>query len=161
VRSEARGTICVGRDGLRVLDDATVQGRDPLATYGEHAATGLRHVDAMATCPDILVISMYDAESDEVAAFEELIGSHGGLGGAQTRPFLLAPANWPLDDAPLVGAPAIHRQLRTWLEEQLHIAFPPGDDPLWHHSPSEQVEGNLDVGALPEHRDGQRGLPVG
>ena len=29
------------------------------------------------------VNSVYDPTNDEVAAFEELIGSHGGLGGTQ------------------------------------------------------------------------------
>jgi len=125
VRSERRGTICVGRDGIRFLDDDAVQGRDPVEAFGELAPLGLRRVDGMPNCPDILAISVYDTESDEIAAFEELIGSHGGLGGAQTRPFLLAPAGWPLDDAPLVGAPSTYRQLRAWMEGELGIAFEP------------------------------------
>ena len=62
---------------------------------------------------DIAVISMYDPETEEIAAFEELIGAHGGLGGAQTRPFLLYPADWELDLAPLIGAPMVYQQLRT------------------------------------------------
>ena len=60
--------------------------------------------------------SLYDATLGEVAAFEELVGSHGGLGGPQTAPFVLFPAEWPLDDVDLVGAPAVHRQLRRWLD---------------------------------------------
>lgn len=128
VRSELRGAICVGRDGLRHLDDDSVRGRDPLTSFGEHAAAGLRHVDGMPNCPDIIAISLYDPDADEVAAFEELIGSHGGLGGAQTRPFLLSPADWPLREAPLVGAPAVHRQLRAWMEDRLGIMFEPGRD---------------------------------
>jgi uncharacterized membrane protein YvlD (DUF360 family) len=162
VQSERRGAICVGRDGLRFLADDTVQGRDPLEAFGEHAATGLRRVDAMPNCPDILAISMYDKDADEIAAFEELIGSHGGLGGAQTRPFLLAPADWPLDDAPLLGAPAIYRQLRAWMEGQLHIAFAADPDTgSGTIRGQEQEEGIPDVRALPEHRHGQRRLPVG
>lgn len=41
-------------------------------------------------------MSLYDPEKDEVAAFEELIGSHGGLGGCQSRPFIMYPSNWNL-----------------------------------------------------------------
>ena len=38
-----------------------------------------------------MVNSRYDPELDEVAAFEDQVGSHGGLGGPQTHPFLLYP----------------------------------------------------------------------
>ncbi len=34
---------------------------------------------------------MYDESTNEVAAFEELVGSHGGLGGDQTKPFIMYP----------------------------------------------------------------------
>ena len=37
---------------------------------------------------------MYDAERDEVAPFEDFMGSHGGLGGPQTHPFAVIPADW-------------------------------------------------------------------
>ena len=53
-------------------------------------------------------------------AFEEQIGSHGGLGGAQGRPFLLSPValSAPVDDGQdLVGAEHVHRVLRRWLRE--------------------------------------------
>ena len=52
----------------------------------------------------------------EVAAFEELIGSHGGLGGFQTQPFILHPVDWELDEPVPLGAPAIYRNIRRWLE---------------------------------------------
>ena len=45
----------------------------------------------MEHAPDPPLISQYDPELGEVAAFEELIGSHGGLGGHQTEPFILHP----------------------------------------------------------------------
>ena len=31
---------------------------------------------------------------DEVAAFEELVGSHGGVGASQSYPFVLYPGGW-------------------------------------------------------------------
>lgn len=68
------------------------------------------------------------------------------------------------ETSPLLGAPAVYRQLRAWMEERLHIAFAPDPDPATGSGTirgAAQEEGNLDVGALPEHRDGQRGLPVG
>jgi hypothetical protein len=115
VRSEEHGTVVVGGRGSRYLDTGRVEGDDPVAPYGEHGITGLRRLDGMEHCGDLVAISMLDAETDEVAAFEELIGSHGGMGGAQTEAFILHPAEWTLDE-PLVGAEAVNRQLRRWLE---------------------------------------------
>ena len=34
----------------------------------------------------------------------------------QTRPFILHPGDWELDEAVPLGAPAIYRNLRRWLE---------------------------------------------
>ena len=45
----------------------------------------------------------------EVAAFEELVGSHGGMGGAQSYPFVLHPGDLALPEEELVGAEAVHR----------------------------------------------------
>jgi hypothetical protein len=58
---------------------------------------------------------MLDPDTDEVAAFEELIGSHGGLGGWQTQASLVYPASWREPAGPLHGAPAVHRQLKAWI----------------------------------------------
>jgi hypothetical protein len=49
-------------------------------------------------------------------SYEDLVGSHGGLGGWQGQPFLLHPVDLPVVDAPLIGAPAVHAQLRRWLD---------------------------------------------
>ncbi len=70
----------------------------------------------MTHAPDILLLSQYDPEMGEVAAFEELIGSHGGLGGPQTEPFILHPVEWTLDEEVPLGAPAVYRNIRRWLD---------------------------------------------
>jgi hypothetical protein len=75
----------------------------------------LKHEDGMVHAPDLLFISQYDPDMGEVAAFEEQIGSHGGLGGVQTQPFILHPVEWELDEPVPLGAPAIYRNLRRWL----------------------------------------------
>ena len=71
----------------------------------------------MEHAPDLLLISEYNPALGEVAAFEELIGSHGGLGGPQTEPFILHPSEWTLDEEVPLGAPSIYRNLRRWLGE--------------------------------------------
>ena len=72
--------------------------------------------DGFPHCADIMVNSLWDPQTDEVAAFEELVGSHGGLGGEQTRPFLLYPADLPAPAEPTArgrgGAPAV--RLAGW-----------------------------------------------
>jgi hypothetical protein len=62
-----------------------------------------------------LVNSAYDPQRDEVAAFEELVGSHGGLGGTQCKPFVLFPAEWDLDQKEIVGAEKLYELLKRRL----------------------------------------------
>ena len=64
-----------------------------------------------------MVGSFYDAELDEGCAFEELISFHGGLGGPQTRAFILHPPRLELPGEPIVGAAAVHRVLTGWRRE--------------------------------------------
>jgi hypothetical protein len=61
-----------------------------------------------------MVGSFYDPELDEGCAFEELISFHGGIGGEQTRPFILAPVTLPAPTTPLVGAERVHEVLAGW-----------------------------------------------
>ncbi len=123
VRSEAEGALVLGADGHRRLRDDHVQGEDPLAPFGPRAADHLRRTDGFAACPDILVGSFYDPQIDEGCAFEELISFHGGIGGPQTRPFILHPAGLAVPDEPIVGAAAVHRVLAGWRRD---LQGPPG-----------------------------------
>jgi hypothetical protein len=116
VRTRDRGSVVIGPKGLRYLHQDRVEGEDPAALFGPHTVMSLKREDAMTHAPDLLLLSQYDPEMGEVAAFEELIGSHGGLGGPQTQPFILHPADWHLDEPVPLGAPAIYRNLRRWLE---------------------------------------------
>jgi hypothetical protein len=62
-----------------------------------------------------MVNSAYWPRFEEVAAFEELVGSHGGLGGTQSFPLVLHPADLAWPDEDVVGAESVHRVLRGWL----------------------------------------------
>jgi uncharacterized membrane protein YvlD (DUF360 family) len=117
LRSEADGAVVLGAEGSRRLRDDQVTGRDPLGVFGPNAADHLRRTDGFPHCPDILVNCMYDPETNEVAPFEEFMGSHGGLGGWQSRPFALIPSEWSEPELPIVGVRAMHDALRGWLEE--------------------------------------------
>jgi uncharacterized membrane protein YvlD (DUF360 family) len=116
VRSKEFGAVVFGPNGTRFLDQDRVEGEDPTELFGEHTIMSLKREDAMVHAPDLLLLSQYDPGLGEVAAFEELIGSHGGLGGPQTEPFILHPVEWQLDEEVPLGAPAIYRNIRRWLE---------------------------------------------
>jgi uncharacterized membrane protein YvlD (DUF360 family) len=120
IRSERHGALAIGADGINYLDEHRVDGADPLAPYGPRAATHVKRTDAFPHCPDIVLNSTYWHEADEVAAFEELVGSHGGMGGSQSYPFLLHPAELELPQEEIVGAEAVHRHLRRWLVQLGH-----------------------------------------
>jgi len=117
VRSAEHGAMAINARGIRFLDQDRVQDEDPTTLFGEHTVMSLKREDAMTHAPDILFLSQYDPELGEVAAFEELIGSHGGLGGPQTQPFILHPTEWTLDEEVPLGAPAVYRNIRRWLAD--------------------------------------------
>ncbi len=117
VHSEAHGPVVIGSGGRCYLDDGRVEGEDPLAGFGANAVAHLRRTDSFPDAPDLLVNSFCRPKTNEVAAFEELIGSHGGLGGWQTQPFLLYPAEWETGDEPIIGAEALHRVLKGWVDQ--------------------------------------------
>ena len=114
VRSEKDGAVALGGSGVRYLTDDRIEGDDPLANFSPTAAQHLRRTDGFADVADIMIGSFYDPQLDEGCAFEELISFHGGLGGLQTRPFVLYPSSFNLPDEPIVGAAAVHGLLRGW-----------------------------------------------
>jgi uncharacterized membrane protein YvlD (DUF360 family) len=114
LHSERDGPVALGADGAHYLADGRIEGADPLAPFPAGAPDHLRRTDGFANAPDILVNSFYDGALEQGCAFEELISFHGGLGGPQTRPFLLVPTELPLPDAPIVGAAAVHDVLLGW-----------------------------------------------
>ena len=127
VRSEQHGALAIGKHGTHFLDDGRVEGDDPLAPFGPHAADHVRRTDSFPHCPDVLVNSSYWEDADEVAAFEELVGSHGGMGGGQSFPFVLFPADLDWPDEHVVGPERVHRIFRGWLARLGHDAYVDSD----------------------------------
>jgi hypothetical protein len=123
VRSERHGATVIGPRGANYLAEGRTEGEDPLARFGPNAARHVQRTDGFPHCPDIVLNSTYWSETDEVAAFEKLVGSHGGMGGGQSFPFALVPADWPLPDGPVIGAEAMHGHLRRWLADLGHDSY--------------------------------------
>jgi hypothetical protein len=114
VRSAERGAVVLGAGGARYLEDDRIEGEDPLAPFPPNAAAHLRRTDGFEHAPDILVGSFYDPQLDEGCAFEELISFHGGIGGPQTRAFILHPVELPVPDEPIIGAESVHGLVLGW-----------------------------------------------
>jgi uncharacterized membrane protein YvlD (DUF360 family) len=114
VRSSERGPVVLGSGGAHYLADGTVEDEDPLAPFAPNAPRHLLRTDGFPHVADIMVGSFYDPQLEEGCAFEELISFHGGLGGPQTRPFILSPVELPLPDTDIVGAEHVHSVLAGW-----------------------------------------------
>jgi hypothetical protein len=111
---ESGGAVVINGSGRINLNDNTVVGDDPLTCFSPHTGAFLRRLSSFPNVGDVVVNSACDPETGQVAAFEELIGCHGGAGGAQTSPFLLYPAEWG-EPPPIVGAEQLHRFLSQYV----------------------------------------------
>jgi uncharacterized membrane protein YvlD (DUF360 family) len=138
VGSREHGPVVLGAGGAELrLKTGELVGEgamDPLLPFGPGAAEAVRRTAGFPHAADIMVNSAYDPATGEVHSFEEQIGSHGGLGGCQARPFLLRPVELspPAEDgSEPAGAEEVHRLLRRWLDEAAGPQVPTGirDEP--------------------------------
>ncbi|PWB85387.1 phage holin family protein [Methanobrevibacter thaueri] len=117
VKSQEHGDLAIGKNGIYFLDSGKIEGENPLEGFGDNIVRHLKRTSSFEHTPDILVNSFYDEKADEVCAFEELVGSHGGVGGEQSQPFILHPSTWNVTDEEIVGAENIYRLLKENLAE--------------------------------------------
>jgi hypothetical protein len=114
VRSSEHGAVALGASGAHYLADGRIEGDDPLAPFSPSAPQHLLRTDGFQHVADIMVGSFYDPDLEEGCAFEELICFHGGLGGLQTRPFILHPSHLEVPTSPILGAASVHGILAGW-----------------------------------------------
>lgn len=117
VNSQKQGPMAIGKDGTYFLDTDKIQGKNPLANFGPNAARHLKRTNSFKNTPDILVNSFFDPKTMQGAAFEELIGFHGGMGGYQTRPFVLHPKELNMPNEKVIGAEELHKVFVNWTNE--------------------------------------------
>ena len=117
VRSAEHGPVVLGARGAHHLADGRIDGEDPLAPFSPTAAQHLLRTDGFEHVADIMVGSFYDPKLDEGCAFEELISFHGGIGGPQTRPFILHPSRLEVPAGPILGAASVHGILAGWRKQ--------------------------------------------
>jgi uncharacterized membrane protein YvlD (DUF360 family) len=99
--------VVLGKGGRRDLHSGEVEGVDPLAAFAPDEGWGaaslekriwqVRRVMDFPHAGDLMVVSAV-YEDGTVAALEELIGSHGGMGGEQTDAFLFHPPTIEVPD---------------------------------------------------------------
>ena len=115
VKSDKDGSVAIGKNGINYLDKDRVEGENPLELFGPNAKTHVKRTSSFPHCPDIVINAAYWPETEETAAFEELVGSHGAMGGPQQHPFILFPSDFKVPSAEIVGAENVHKQFRRWL----------------------------------------------
>ena len=91
---DADTPVVLGKGGRRNLRTGAVTGVDPLLPYGDVAlrAWQVGRVMDFPHAGDLMVVSTVYPDGT-VAALEELIGNHGGMGGEQTDAFLFHPGD--------------------------------------------------------------------
>ena len=118
-----RGPIAIGGEGVHIQNDGRVEGDDPLRQYGPRAREDLLRAAGLPNAGDLLLVSSVDS-GGQVHAFEQQVGSHGGIGGMQNEAVLLYPVGLELDEdlvnvvggrRMLVGAEAVNEQLLQWM----------------------------------------------
>jgi hypothetical protein len=129
VRSRLGGLLAIGTDGWRVVDAQTGltddpdsaagtgtgtgegEGENPLTAYGPLAEPDVAALDGRDHVGDLILFGRFDPGSGEVVAFEELVGSHGGLAGGQNDAILIHPAGWSLPAEKVLTGHQVHRIL--------------------------------------------------
>ncbi|WKZ31532.1 MAG: phage holin family protein [Candidatus Dojkabacteria bacterium] len=115
VVSEKDGPLVIGKKGTRYLDSDKLKGQDPLLNFDKYAVDQLKQVNTYDTAADIIINSTLYRNTDEVAAFEEFISSHGGIGGGQTKPFIMFPKQFEYPAQPVYRSTELHKVMKSWL----------------------------------------------
>ncbi|MBI3976918.1 MAG: alkaline phosphatase family protein [Chloroflexi bacterium] len=99
VGREGDAIVVIGKAGRLLIgpNGSVVAGRHPLGDLEEPAimAGQLRRYALMPSVGDLIVFGA--RRGDAVVCFEDQAGTHGGLGGEQSFPFLIHPAEDDLD----------------------------------------------------------------
>jgi len=87
------------KDGARNLHTGDVVGVDPLEPFGdvELRSWQVRRIADFTNAGDLILNSTFYPDGT-VAALEELIGNHGGLGGEQTDAFIFHPGDMEIPE---------------------------------------------------------------
>ncbi len=119
------GPVCIGERGEINLKTGQVTGVNPLEKYINIRLQELLNASQNSHAPDIQIISSMRPGSQEVHAFEELVGNHGGIGGWQTEAILFHPKKLSVakkyqSNGEIYDSTTIHKIFIDWLERAGH-----------------------------------------
>jgi hypothetical protein len=117
IHSSQMGAVVIGKKGKIYLSTGVVEGENPLTDYGPVIHQNLVRTDSFPNAPDVLVMSTYWKDIDEVAAFEDQVASHGGAGGEQSKPFIFYPSEFQLGTDRIIGAEVVYKVFKRWTNE--------------------------------------------
>ncbi|GEM_PF-3111755 len=91
----------------------TTAGSSPLKEYGEEKVLVDQIINYMNIkgSGDVVIFGAYDKNRDEVIDFNKkysLVSLHGGLGGNQTKPFIIAKPEVPVNGSEITEATQLH-----------------------------------------------------
>lgn len=117
VANDEGHVLVLGKRGARDLSIGAVTGEDPLAPFADgdphRRAEQLLRLAQFESSGDLILNSALYPDGS-VAAFEELIGSHGGLGGQQTHAFILHPCIEYTDGNHISNSVDVYALLEAW-----------------------------------------------
>jgi uncharacterized membrane protein YvlD (DUF360 family) len=115
--------VAICDDGIRNLITGEMGGsNDPLAPYGrpDHWAGELAQLLGYPDSGDLIINGAWLPDSRRIVVLEEQTSSHGGLGGAQTEPFVLLPRGWSTSVADFESPESLHGLIRRELARYGH-----------------------------------------
>jgi hypothetical protein len=124
--------VAFGKDGARNLHTGDVVGGDPLEPFGDVELRNwqVRRVADFSNAGDLILNSTFYPDGT-VAALEELIGNHGGLGGEQTDAFIFHPGDMEVPET------RNSQEFKTILDARRGL---PGPTPKPERPPEPQVD---------------------
>lgn len=118
---EGDTVIVHGKEGKITLD-GDVEGKNPLAKYSDVAAAKdvAEQIKSYLQIPktgDLVLFSSWQNPEKVYNFSEEAGGQHSGLGGPQSKPFILSNSEDPVDTSVILTAKDLHCQLKDIVAE--------------------------------------------
>jgi uncharacterized membrane protein YvlD (DUF360 family) len=112
--------VALCSDGVRNLITGEIgEQNDPLDRFEDKTrwAAELAQLMSYPDCGDLVINGAWLADRQRIVVMEEQISSHGGLGGNQTKPFIMLPAGWTVTDLDLDSPESLHMLLKRELAQ--------------------------------------------
>ncbi len=116
--NEAGEVFVMGKLGMRRLRSGEVEGKDPLRLYGDgKLAQELLRLCEYPSSGDVILNGSF-LDNGAVVSFEEQVGTHGGVGGLQTEPFVIYPERFDGESKEIQTPEDMHRFLMAILDRK-------------------------------------------